>query len=321
VLFQEQPERMLALEEGFSKQAEPGCCDEARLACHEGDAGRIPPTQLHGAEWGWPTGVQPGKCAAMKTLFEAVGYRLGKAAAKAKNLVDLAGGGDEESLRAEIRLGRDLAAAMLERVHLVEENRLTRFAAEVGQWLAANLKEKRMPFTFRVIAEQGLNAFALPGGHVFVTAPMLEACEGQRDEIAFVLGHEMAHIVLRHAVERIVRDSALSLLLGRVSGKHAVGAWLGRVGQQALSRAYSRQDELEADSFAVSLIRTSGGDALAGEHLLERLARLMSNQSAALLGEYFATRPSLTERLAHLRFRRSGEPASSSTPLTGSGEG
>jgi hypothetical protein len=75
----------------------------------------------------------------MKTPFEAVGYRLGKAAAKAKNLIDLAGGGDEESLRAEIRLGRDLAAAMLERVHLIEESRLTRFAAEVGQWLRASI--------------------------------------------------------------------------------------------------------------------------------------------------------------------------------------
>lgn len=254
----------------------------------------------------------------MKTLFEALGYQLGKAAAKAKNLFDLAGGGGEESLKAEIRLGHELAAAMLERVHLVEENKLTRFAGDVGQWLASNLKEKQMPFTFRVIAERVPNAFALPGGHVFVTASMLEACQGQRDEIAFVLGHEMAHIVLRHAVERIVRDSAFSLLLRQVSGRHAIGAWLGRVGQQALSRAYSRAEELEADAFAVSLVRISGGDALAGEQLLERLVQRMSSQSAVLVGDYFETHPPLPQRLAQLRSRQSRQSPAPVTPPTSS---
>jgi beta-barrel assembly-enhancing protease len=255
-----------------------------------------------GAEWGWPTNVPEAKVAAVKTLFEALGYRLGKAAVKAKNAWDLIGGEEAESLRAEIRLGHDLAAAMLERVHLVEEDSATRFAIDTGRWLAANLKEKKIPFAFRVTVERTLNAFALPGGHVFVSLPMLEACQGQRDEIAFVLGHEMGHIALRHALDRIVRDSALSLLLRQFSGRHAVSAWLGRVGQQTLSRAYSREDEFEADAFAASLIRTSGGDAQAGEQLLERLAQ--GQQSVALLGEYFATHPPLTERLAHLRSHR-----------------
>jgi len=67
-----------------------------------------------------------------KTLFEALGYTLGKKAAQAKNVFDLVGGTEDESLQAEIRLGRDLAAAMLERVPLVEENEATRFAAQIG---------------------------------------------------------------------------------------------------------------------------------------------------------------------------------------------
>ena len=141
---------------------------------------------------------------------------------------------------------------------------------------------------------------------MFVSLPMLEMCQGQRDEIAFVLAHEMAHIVLRHAVDRIVRDSALSLLLRQFSGRHAATAWLGRVGQQTLSRAYSRESELEADSFAVALIRTGGGGALAGEQVLERLAQRASGQSVARWGEYFAAHPSFTERLGHLRAQRSG---------------
>jgi predicted Zn-dependent protease len=130
-----------------------------------------------------------------KTLFEAIGYTLGHKAAQAKNTFDLVGGTEEESLRAEIRLGRDLAAALLERVPLVEENEATRFAAQIGRWLAGKVKEKKLPFIVRVTAEREPNALALPGGPVFVSWPLLEMCQWQRDEIAFVLGHEMAHIV------------------------------------------------------------------------------------------------------------------------------
>ena len=240
----------------------------------------------------------------MKSLFEAIGYRVGKTAAKARSLFDLVGGDEEESRRAEIRLGRDLEAAMLMRVQLARENSTTAFAKDIGLWLADNVAEKKIPFTFRITAERELNACALPGGPVFVSLPLLEACQGNRDEIAFILAHEMAHIILRHAVDRIVRDSLFSLLLQQSAGRSAAGAWLGKVGQQALSRAYSRENELEADSFAVSLLRTCGGDESAAGHLLEKLACGWSGPSVSPMGDYFATHPPLAERIARLQARR-----------------
>ena len=241
-----------------------------------------------------------------KSFFESIGYALGQKAAQAKNAFDLVGGTEEDSLRAEIRLGRDLAAALLERVPLVEENQATRFAAEIGQWLASHVKEKQLPFSFRVTAEREPNALALPGGPIFVSWPLLEMCQGQRDEIAFVLGHEMAHIVRQHTLNRIVKDAALSLLLRQLSGRNAASAWLGKAGRQLLGRAFSREDELEADNFAVGLIRTAGGDALAGERLLDKLAQATSGQSVGIAGDYFATHPPFTERVAKLRARRPG---------------
>jgi predicted Zn-dependent protease len=240
----------------------------------------------------------------MKSLFESIGYQLGKTAAKAKNIFDLAGGEGEESVRAEIRLGYDLAAALLERIPLVVDNAETKFTRDVGRWLGGHVKERRMPFFFRVTAERAPNAFALVGGHVFVSWPLLQMCQGQRDEIAFILAHEMAHIVMRHAVDRIVRDALFSLLLRQSAVKQAASAWLGRVGQQALSRAYSRENELEADAYAVSLIAASGGDALAGEQVLEKLIQRKPDSGTAGLGEYWATHPPLAERLAHMRSQR-----------------
>lgn len=208
-------------------------------------------------------------------------------------------------MRAEIRLGRDLAAALLERVPLVEENGITRFAAEIGRWLAGNVKEKKLPFSFRVTAEREPNALALPGP-VFVSWPLLQMCQGQRDEIAFVLGHEMAHIVRQHTLNRIVKDAALSLLLRQLSGKHAASAWLSKAGRQLLGRAFSREDELEADVFAVALVGNAGGDASAGERLLGKLAQGACGQKVGMAGDYLATHPPLVERVANLRARRRG---------------
>ena len=241
-----------------------------------------------------------------KTPFEAIGYALGQKAAQAKNAFDLVGGTEEDSLRAEMRLGRDLAAALLAQVPLVEENQLTRFVAQIGRWLAGNVKEKKLPFIVRVTAEREPNALALPGGPIFVSWPLLEMCQGQRDEIAFVLGHEMAHIVLRHTLDRIVKDAALSLLLRQLSSRHAAGAWLSKAGGPLLRSAFSRDDELEADRFAVTLLRTAGGDALAGERLMKRLAQGASGRAVGFAGEYLATHPSFTERIANLSARRAG---------------
>jgi hypothetical protein len=149
---------------------------------------------------------------------------------------------------------------LLERVPLVAENEATRFAAKIGRWLAGHVKEKKLPFTVRVTAEREPNALALTGGPVFVSWPLLEMCQGQRDEIAFVLGHEMAHIVRRHTLNRIVKDAALSLLLRQLSGRRGASAWLSKAGGQLLRSAFSR-DETEADIFAVTR-----GEPLAGTH-------------------------------------------------------
>jgi len=241
-----------------------------------------------------------------ESLFETLGYRLGKVAGKARSVFDLVGGDEVDALVAEIRLGRDLEAAVLERVEMEGENDSTRWLGEIGCQLAAHLKEKHVPFRFHVTAEPSLNAFAVPGGAVFVSRPLLDLCWEQRDEVAFVLAHEMAHIVLRHAIKRVVEDSLFSLVLRRTPGRGAASAWLGRAGRQVFSRAFSRDDELEADSFALKLVGSSGGDGSAGENLMEKLARQTTDQEGAILGEYFSTHPHFKERVANLRSKQAG---------------
>lgn len=233
----------------------------------------------------------------MKSLFQSIGFQLGQGAAKAKNLYDLVGGDDAESLRAERRLGDELARAALQHHPLVAPTATTQYAADIGQWLASHLAERRMPYTVHVIAERALNAFALPGGHLFISASLLELC-ADRDEIAFILGHEMAHVNLRHALDRIVQDSVFSLLF-RQSPGNAAAAWLQKAGRQALSQAYARDQEFEADAFSLGLLYQGDANLQAPENLLAKLASLHP-QSPAFL-EYFSTHPPLDARLAYLK--------------------
>src|SRR5512133_3743622 len=111
----------------------------------------------------------------------------------------MGGGSEEDALRAEIRLGRDMAAAVLQRTPLVEENDWTRFAAEIGRWLSGKVTQRKLSFVVRITAEQHLGMVGLPGGPIFMSWPLLEICQGERDELAFLIAHEMGHIVQRHA--------------------------------------------------------------------------------------------------------------------------
>lgn len=236
-----------------------------------------------------------------KPLLEAIGYRLGQKAAQAKNAFDLMGGSEEESLRAEIRLGRDLAAAVVERTPLIHENETTRFTTQILRWLSANVKERKLPFSVWVTAEREPNGFALPGGSIFVSWRLLEICRGERDEIAFVLGHEIAHIALRHALDRLIKNAAISLLLRKSSGRGAASAWLSQVGRQELSRGYSRDDEFEADAFSVALLKAAGGDPGAAERVLQKLDHQIRGQEGCVVGGYFAGHPPSSERIVNLR--------------------
>jgi predicted Zn-dependent protease len=235
-----------------------------------------------------------------KTLFEAIGYTLGRKAAQAKNAFDLMGGSEEESLRAEIRLGRDLPEALLERTPLLQENESTKFTAHILRWLSAKVTEKKLPFNVHVTADREPNALALPGGPILLSWPLLQLCDGQRDEIAFLLGHEMAHIVCRHALDRLVKNAAVSLLLRKSTGRGAANSWLRHAGQQELNRAYSREDELQADTFSVTLLKTAGGDTDAAERVLQKLAQHVSDRGGCT-SDYFVGHPHFSERIANVR--------------------
>jgi predicted Zn-dependent protease len=236
-------------------------------------------------------------------LFYNIGRRLGRAAIpairKTKWIYDGLAGSEEEALQAESRLGTALAAEVRTATQPARDPALTPWLAELCQRLAACVRDKKRTFHCEAIQGESPNAMALPGGFVFLSHTLVELCERCPDELAFVIGHEMGHIIRRHAWDRMLNEAMLRVASVVSARTGVLGGWLRQNGQRVLQSAHSRDRELEADELGLRLAvaaRFAPGGAIA---LLKRIEPLEGHPD--VLGQYFASHPPASERMAHLR--------------------
>jgi predicted Zn-dependent protease len=209
-------------------------------------------------------------------------------------------GTEAEAIRAELAVGRDLAGAVAQQLEIDPEPAAGQLLDEVRARLGACLTNRQRQFTVRAVRSPEVNAFALPGGFVFVTRPLLEFCRWDADETAFVLGHEMAHVVLRHAIERLMASSAVRAALSRWGPAGGVLRQpVAGLAAALLNQGYSQDQELEADRLAVRLARAAGFDATAAARLLARLHAPAGDRS--VVGSYFSSHPPLEVRRQQVR--------------------
>ena len=240
----------------------------------------------------------------MSGFFYKLGRMAGPRVRKGKWVWRSLTGDEGEILEAEHEVGRDLAAAFAAQLGVEPSAEVRRYVAGIGGALAGRVREKRRKFRFTVASGGEPNAFALPGGERFVSRSLLELIGGERDPLAFILGHEMAHVIKRHPMDRVLSDAALSsaartVRLGGVAGQ-AVGGWVTGKGVELMRSAYSRERELAADQLGARLARAAGFDPAGAVHLMERL-KAVSVESDRPLGEYFSTHPPFDQRIAALR--------------------
>lgn len=161
----------------------------------------------------------------------------------------------------------------------------------VGSRLADAVEDSRLKFQFTVVASPAANAYALPGGFVFITRSLLNLSEHNRDAIAFFLGHEIAHVTCGHAKDQLTAKTLLHAVSARLSGA-------GLLLRQMAGKGYSRALEQEADREAVRLAKAARFDPAASIRALERLRRIAPDNSG--LAEYFSTHPAFAERIRDL---------------------
>lgn len=243
-----------------------------------------------------------------KSFFYNLGRKVGPKVRKARWVWESLTGTDADAIRIEQRVGLDLAREARAQLQIDDDLTVRGMLDDVGLRLGRHVADKRRLFQFEAFRAGEPNAFALPGGFVFVSRSILTLCQADANQVAFILAHEISHVLRGHAIERIVANSAISAVSRTTPAGGILGPWLQRVGVRFLETAYSRDQELDADRLAIRLMAAAGYDPWAGVTLLENLAGLNEASNPLSLGRYFSTHPSFDVRIDSIR-RSFGAPS------------
>jgi predicted Zn-dependent protease len=237
------------------------------------------------------------------------------------------GGCVSVSPQEERRVGDREADEVERSVGLVRDARLVEYVAAIGTRLAQAAGRPDIAWQWSVADEPDANAFALPGGWVYVTRGLLTLAN-REDELAGVLGHEMAHVLEHHAVSRERAATPLAVLFGVPSGilgivSPSLGGIVGGAGRVVSGLAlapYSRDQERAADRIGVALCARAGWDPRALADMLGSLERAESlgDGGASRGRSFFATHPSTPDRVASIHTAVASLSQTSVAPIAGS---
>jgi predicted Zn-dependent protease len=201
----------------------------------------------------------------------------------------------------EIRIGKQIAGDLLGAVPLVRDEALQRYVNEVGNWVALQSGRSDIPWHFGVLDTEDINAFAAPGGYVFVTKGLYRQLNSEA-ELAGVLGHEIAHVAKKHYLKVLKKSSLISEMSEAVgkqvkSNDQVVQNVIGN-GAEIMARGLDKDAEFEADRVGVVYAARAGYDPWGLPAVLQDLAALPAKDSHTSL--LFKTHPLPAERLIRL---------------------
>ena len=211
----------------------------------------------------------------------------------------------------EIQLGTNMAAVLLGTRPLIQNEAINLYVNQVGMWLALHSERPDLPWRFGVIDSTAINAFAAPGGYIFITSAMVKQFDNEA-QLAAVLAHEIIHVTQQHHLNAI-KSGALreaitaSLFVSAEAYQGNTGAsdeekdysvWAKTVtgaAQDLYSKGLDRGDELQADQLGIRLLAHAGYDAYAFIDNLQLLAAISADDSSLAL--MYKTHPTPEERI------------------------
>ena len=208
------------------------------------------------------------------------------------------------SAEDEVAIGLQSAPAMAQQFGGESSNFSERaLVQKVGERVVANLPSEapKYPFEFHLLADsKTINAFALPGGQVFITQGLLSKLDTE-GELAGVLGHETGHVIARHSAQQMAKGNLLSGLVGAagVASTHGYASQqaAAAVGQFVLLK-YGRDDELEADKLGLRFMAAAGYDPNSMIDVMKILDKVSSGSSQP---DFLSTHPNPGNRIEHIQ--------------------
>ncbi len=239
-----------------------------------------------------------GALALVAGTVQAQQFDVGKLFGAAKKAVDVV---TTKSVDEEREIGRQWAGTLLGAAPLVRNDELQRYVNRVGRWVALQSERPELDWRFGVLDSPNVNAFATPGGYIFITRGLLQRMRSEA-ELAGVLAHEIGHVVEKHHLNAIRKAQGLSLgadLLSEFAIKDRGNTMvnerlLGGV-REVLTRGLDKSDEYEADRIGVVLAARAGYDPFGLPAVLQTLQAMSAQDSTLAL--MFATHPAPDARL------------------------
>jgi predicted Zn-dependent protease len=203
----------------------------------------------------------------------------------------------------EIQMGKGAAEEVAQTIGLYDNPATQSYVENLGKKIAAQSERPDLPWTFRVVDDPVVNAFALPGGFIFVTRGLMAHMNSEA-QLVSVLGHEIGHVTAKHSVQQISRAQAAQvLLIGGMLASETVAA-LGEVGMAGLSvlfLKYGRDAERQADDLGFKYSVNTGYDVRAMPGVFATLKRVSESAGAERLPNWLSTHPSPDERIERIQ--------------------
>jgi len=207
------------------------------------------------------------------------------------------------SKQQDVQLGEESATEVRKQMTVINDPVLTAYVTRVGKKLVASQEatESGFPFSFEVVADPSINAFALPGGHMFINTGLLRAVDNEA-QLAGVMGHEMSHVILRHGTNQASKAKFIELpaaLAAQMSGKGSMMGQLAQLGvglgANSMLLKFSRNAESQADLMGSHLMSEAGYDPMEMAHFFNKLGS-PSKGMAGSVAQFMSDHPNPDNR-------------------------
>lgn len=210
------------------------------------------------------------------------------------------------SQEQDVEIGRQSASEVERQLPMLNDRGIQRYVSGIGKRLAAVAPGAKYPYQFKVVNVSDINAFALPGGFMYINRGLIEAAQGE-GELAGVMAHEMAHVALRHgtnqASKAYLAQAGLGVLGGILGGGGATGQIIGALGGFGLNTLFlkfSRTAEEQADVVGAQIMARAGYDPMDMVSMFETLQR-QSGHDPGKVEQFFSDHPSPSHREDRIR--------------------
>jgi predicted Zn-dependent protease len=202
----------------------------------------------------------------------------------------------------EIVLGQGIVSSLLGIAPLLPNQKVQNYVNNVGRWVSLQTERPDLPWTFAVIDDNDINAFAAPGGYILITKGLLMRMKNEA-ELAGVLAHEISHVLKKHHLQAIKKTAGMNatkdmLNILDAQGANPAMAKLTSAGTELYTRGLDKNDEFEADRMGVVIAARSGYDPYGLPAVLQTL-QIINPQDTGL-SLLFKTHPALSDRLSSL---------------------